>query len=216
MLEMKLFCFEGIQGPHYRLRGTIAVVTGGRLVTYATELFDHKGELFAQGTLRKHPRWSERLEGVVARCIATALEDRVPPRWFNYEHLTLSVEVNGYLTICDLNCGGEVDLALDRQCRPALFDGTKPPNVWEVVGLACASIAWDELRVPEMPEPIQVAVHERDGVRYCLSRDLPDEARTIFERYAFGQIRPEIDGAPDAVFEADMDHFLGIEEGSRP
>jgi hypothetical protein len=210
MLELKLFCFREISGPHYRLRGTITALSGGRFVTYVAELFDHHGQLFARGLLRDHPRWSEPLTAIVARCLDAALAGLDLARWFDYERATLGVSLHGQVLINDLNCSRELEQVLGDDSQPKLFDSPTPPNVWEVVRLACAADAWGEPYVPRMPEPLQPAVYQHEGVRYCRSSELPDEAQWALDRCAFGQHRPLVAGVPDAVFESEMNHFLGV------
>lgn len=208
MLELQLFCFGSIAGPHYHLCGTIAPVSGGRLVTYATELCDHHGERVAQGQLQDHPRWSEPLVGIVARCLDSALQGCHLDRWFDYGHASLDIALNGR-RINYLACVEQPWLTLSRENAPQQFDGTAQPNPWSVASLACAAAAWKQNSLPPMPEPQQMSVYDHEGTRYCRTADLPQEARALLESWSFGASRPAVPGVPDAVFEWDMRHFLG-------
>ena len=86
MLELKLFCYKSISNSHHRLSGTVKVLSGGPLVTYETELRDHHGASVARGQLQHHPRWSEPLVALLARCLNAALKDRLD-HWFDYQHV---------------------------------------------------------------------------------------------------------------------------------
>lgn len=209
MLELELFCFRPVSGQYFRLRGTTSVVSGGRVVTYATTLLDYHGVQFAHGVLRDHPRWSEPLIGVLARCLEASLEGRELVRWFDYRHATLNVRLRGQLVIHDVACADRVALERGRDDLPTPFDTSAPQNVWDVARLACASLAWGELSIPRMPEPLQLPVYDHEGTRYCRSSDLPDEACVAFDRCSFGASRPSVPGVLDAAFEWDMQHFLG-------
>jgi hypothetical protein len=211
MLEMELFCFDALTGPHFRLRGTIRPDTGGRLATYEADLLDHEGQHFAKGLLHRHPRWTEPLTGLTARCIDAALAGRDRSATFAYAHASLTVKLNGHHLGDDIRCVSEWKLARSGDDQASSVSNAALPHPWEVARLACASLAFGDLSIPPMPQPLQMPVYEHEGTRYCRTSDLPDEARALLERYAFGQHRPQVPGAPDAIFEWDMQHFLGAQ-----
>ena len=206
-LELERFCYSSILGAHYRLQGTIAAVSGGRSVSYVTKLRNQHGEPVARGELQDHPRWSEPLIAVVARCLNSALEDRLDP-WFAFQHATLDVALRGQ-RIANLACVSQLWPTCSREQLPSLFDAAAPPNAWAIACLACTASAWQQLSMPPMPKPLHVPVYEYAGIRYCRAADLPDEARETFDRWAFGASTPAVPGVPDAVFEWDVQHFLG-------
>ena len=207
MLELKLFCYESISGSHHRLSGTVKVLSGGPLVTYETELRDHHGASGARGQLQHHPRRSEPPMAIVARCLNAALQNRLD-YWFDYQHVSLDVTLSGQ-TIAHLACVEELLLTRSREQLPSLFDGTPAPNPWGVACLACTASAWQQLSIPPVPEPLHVPVYEYEGTRYCRATDLPRHVQDVFDQWAFGASSPSIPGVLDAVFEWDVQHFLG-------
>jgi hypothetical protein len=149
-------------------------------------------------TLEGYPRWSEPVQGLLARCIALSKanaeqtdEVRLPSNW-------KSVRVD-----IGLNSGGR-SRRIERlaMCRVERQDGNictvgsreatlirffecldLRPNyddVWDVAHHAlCVSTFGDDVLLPT--KPLDVPIHEEPGYSYVLSHEIPEPLRSAFE-----------------------------------
>lgn len=206
MIELELRLVEsGAQAPIRRYAGTIRCLRGGSTSDYAVCLYSRTGALAGEATLHRHPRWSESLTALVARSVAAAGPRTSEPM----EHVrlaTLEVRLRGrYLAEFGV---------LMNDGRPCTFDGLStaraaPKSPWQLIGWKLADEAWGQIDVPAMPAPPAVPLHWDGSTPYCRSADLPLDARTEFDRWAFSRSAPHIDGIEDAVFPEDIDAFFG-------
>lgn len=207
MLELQLNMVIGAApATMARLTGTIHCVRGGRTSDYHVRLHDSAGGIWGQGHLRGHPRWSEPLTGLAARCIGA-----VPAKATAFD-------------VSVVRCAGVV-LKLDRRYLTELHvpmtDGRpfgllppsagrhSPQSPWQLAQWCLADDAWGQLAEPPMPKPITVQVHHSGAIQYCRISELPAEAQDHFERWAFSRGRPEVAGVPDAAFVDDVEAYFG-------
>lgn len=187
--------------------GTIKCLAGGRLADFAITLARADGDQAVQAVLRGYPRWSEPLTGLVARCLALVADESETPSPNHLRLATLSIT----LERCQL-----AEAHLIPEHASTSEDCLRPPtqrrssiSLWSLMQKQLADEVWGMTDVPPLPEPVSVPVYQHGAMAYCRARDLPHEARVVFDRWRFGRARPDIPGVGDAVHVSDVEAFLG-------
>lgn len=201
-LELELLIVGRIRRGLNRYRGTIRCVQGGRTSAYAVQLYGLNEELVSEGVLQGHPRWSEPLTGLLARCIAVAEPAHASPiePW---RVVTLVVRQRRRL-LMEVQAINEDGLEL----QPGL-QRKVAQSAWQVMRWQLANDAWDQTEPPPMPEPLHVPVYSDGVTLYCRIIDLPSEARARFEEWSIGRPVPSIRHVDDAAFPDDIDAYFG-------
>lgn len=212
-LALELSAFNSLGGPHYRCRGEIAVLRGGRCADFGITLRDENDEPVAMAQLLAYPRWSEILEAFVARCVCKALDTRPVFARQVVRVVSLDVILAGE-TIRQFSATVPRGRLLVDGC-PVLLPGgpaclqQEPLPLWQLIGLGLSFHAWGTVEVPGLPPVVDPRVRYHNGQTYCRLSDLPSEAQSLCERWLFGQPTPKVPDVEDAIFAQDMQRFLG-------
>lgn len=190
-----------------RRRGTIRCLAGGRVADFAITLDPSGGEQTIQAVLHGYPRWSEPLVALVARCLELVAGKSVARIPTGLRLAALSITLDW----CEL---AEICLVPDPESTSGIGPWT-PTNttasisLWSLMQRRLSYEAWGMTEVPPLPAPVSVPVYQHGAIPYCRTRDLPDDARIVFARWAFGRARPDIAEVEDAVHVTDVSAFLG-------
>lgn len=85
-------------------------------------------------------------------------------------------------------------------------------SVWDLIGRAIAVALSGRERLPRRSQPLNVPIHKDGTVSYVRMREIPEPARSIFERRMLGSTVPVITGERDCVYAWDCQDFI---EGAR-
>ena len=216
MLAIQLGLFSG----NNKLTLTGAIWNVSALAARSDYEFEFEGRTLDDARLEKYPRWCESVEGLVARCLALSTSGGIfilPRDWTR-----LAVDIGlrpggrGY----ELLSSTRVSLAargLDVLCAavdgPARrLDGIAPRanygDLWDLAehALRLATFGCDDL--PATRE-LDVPVRWDAGLSFVCMGDIPEPARSAFEKRMAGSGRPVIEDYPDAVNSWDWLDFLG-------
>lgn len=171
--------------------------------------------------LRQYPRWCEPVRVLVARCLALSKPPAGEVLACNWEYMILKIA---------LRPGGRDGELLDTVVAERTEDGelsfirgTTDGGTFHLNAVkprASYADAWDladhALRVStfhddELPAPkeLKVPVRRQDGLSFICTRDIPEPARSVFEKRMWHSTRPVVPGYPDAVYVWDWLDFLG-------
>lgn len=81
-------------------------------------------------------------------------------------------------------------------------------SVWDLVGRAIAQALSGQERLPRRPDPISVPIHVYGDLSYVRMREVPEPARSAFERRMQGAASPVIPGDGDCVYSWDWQDFI--------
>lgn len=202
MMELELRMVNRGERGVDRYRGFIRCIGSGPTSVYEVQLCGRNDEVVGEGVLRGHPRWTERLTGLLARCIAVA----EPEHSFSvgaWRVATLIVRRRGrFLMEMHATSGDTFEPTFDS--RPMVVK-----SVWQLIRWRLADDAWSQSEPPRMPEPLHVAVYRDGATSYCRASDLPPEARTRFDEWSIGRLAPPVRHVDDAAFPEDIDSYFG-------
>lgn len=81
-------------------------------------------------------------------------------------------------------------------------------SVWDLAARAiCKSLGGSE-RLPRRPAPLSVPVHHDGSVAYVRMSEIPEPARSAFDRRMLGATVPAIPGEKDCVYAWDWESFI--------
>jgi len=208
MLHLELSAFESLAGPHYRYKGIIGNIRGGRQADYVVALRNGEDQVVATAQLLSYPRWAEPLTGFVARCIAQALlvEPQLARPVVRLASLNISLNRRH---LREVHAGQHNGVLHSNGCELDAPASDTPPTLWQLMQWSLAFDAWGTVQMPPIPAPLSPLVYYHDGVTYCRTSDLPGEARARIEGWLWGQTMPVIPDVPDACYQSDMERFLG-------
>lgn len=207
--------------PVLRLSGGISNIS--RLAPVSSYFAEFDCQV-GQVRLDDYPRWSESCLGLAARCLQKAAFSSEPSLDFPADCAVVSVEIG-------LQPGGHGNIrplaeATLRICadRTASIEGLELPaaplfsqvvpvpegvlSAWDMTLLTLSYAAFGTRDLPE-PKPLAPVIHESKGLRYIRTSELPEPARSVFERRMAHSTRPWLPEAPDAVYAWDFEAFLG-------
>lgn len=172
--------------------------------------------------LSNYPRWCESPRGLMARCLSLTEPNRslaLPPDW---QRLVLKVGLRPggqgalrLLSMVTVAPHDELGLAVgwEDQGTPCGFVSGVPPreqylDVWSLAehALRVSAFAADVLAPAK---PLEVPVRQSDnGLAFVCTSDVPEPARTVFEKRMAHATRPLIAEHRDAVYAWDWTDFL--------
>lgn len=85
-------------------------------------------------------------------------------------------------------------------------------SVWDLVGRAIAKSLSGQERLPRRHDPVAVPIHVDGNLTYVRMCEIPEPARSAFERRMRGSTVPVIPGAGDCAYSWDWLDFI---EGAR-
>lgn len=181
--------------------------------------FKFEGRTLGDARLEKYPRWCESVEGLVARCLALTNRDpsgTVPGEWTRLaiaialrpagrgRELLSTLDVWTDAKVLSVVCTEQSGTSRRMEgAMRAIYD-----DPWDIVdhALRLSTFGYDEL--PTAVE-LDVPVRSDEGLSFVCMRDIPEPARSAFERRMRGSGVPVIPGYPDAVYSWDWLNFLG-------
>lgn len=197
----------------------IGRTSGGRIADYIALERSPEGKVVAQAELRTYPRWVEHVSGLAARCtwlLAPSPSDDSDP--------TLALSASIEAARVEIGFGSHREgmrrclerieygrngfsprILVARESFPS-FDYPAPaelPGDRGAVVSLLALAAWGKTTIPETPIPLDVPVHH-DGVPYVRLSDIPEPARTEFDRRMQGATVPAL----GCAFAWDWERFV--------
>lgn len=201
-MELELRIVNRIARGLDRYKGSIRCIGSGPTSDYEVQLCGRNDDVVGEGVLRGHPRWAERLTGLLARCIAVAEPEHTLPIG-EWRVATLIVRRRGrFLMEMHATSGDALESTFDSRPIPV-----KP--VWQLMRWRLADDAWSQSDPPRMPEPIRLAVYRDGTTSYCRVSDLPPEARGRFDEWSIGRLAPPVPHVDDVAFPDDIDAYFG-------
>ena len=82
-------------------------------------------------------------------------------------------------------------------------------TVWDLVARATASALSGRERLPRRPTPLNVPIQRAGKTPYVRMSDIPEPARSNFDRHMIGSASPVIEGESDCVYAWDWLRFVG-------
>jgi len=82
-------------------------------------------------------------------------------------------------------------------------------SVWDLVGRAIAQSLSGRERLPRRPDPITVPIHADCDLTYVRMCEIPEPARSAFERHMRWSTVPVISGQGDCAYSWDWQAFIG-------
>lgn len=82
-------------------------------------------------------------------------------------------------------------------------------SVWDLVGRAIAQSLSGQERLPRRPDLVTVPIHADGNVTFVRMCEIPEPARSAFERRMRGATSPVIPGEGDCVYSWDWLGFIG-------
>jgi hypothetical protein len=82
-------------------------------------------------------------------------------------------------------------------------------SVWDLVGRAIAKSLSGQERLPRRPDPVTVPIHADGDITYVRMCEIPEPARSAFERRMRGSTVPVIPGEGDCAYSWDWRDFIG-------
>lgn len=205
MIQLELRLVGTIRLGMQRYKGAIRCIRGGKTSDYSVQLGGPNDETVGEGFLYEHPRWSEPMSGLLARCIAVAEPAQTMPLE-PWRLATLVVHIRSRF-LMEIQATSQ-DIP-EPELNRSLIDA--PPAVksaWQLIRWRLAQDAWGQTEPPRLPARLQVPVHRDGRVRFCRTSDLPPEARSQFEEWRFGREAPTV-SQDDAAFPDDIDAYFG-------
>lgn len=86
-------------------------------------------------------------------------------------------------------------------------------SVWDLVARAICKARGGSERLPRRPAPLSVPVHHDGSVAYVRMSEIPEPARSAFERRMQGATQPVIAGELDVVYAWDWLDFISAGRG---
>lgn len=199
----------------------IGRVRNGIVADYVALERTADGEIAAQVELRGYPRWAEHALGLAARC-AHLLSASSKPGHVSKSSAGLHIE-SAWI---DVGFGSQRDgmrlplerieyvragfaprIRVAREHWPA-FEYPAPAQLLAGTGaivILLALAAWGATDVPELPSPLDVPVRtDGDGTPVVRLVDIPEPARTAFDRRLQGATVP----SPDSAYGWDWTRFV--------
>lgn len=190
----------------------IGRVRDGVLSDYVARERTADGEIAAQVELLEYPRWAEHASGLAARCAQLlwpsprpsqvakpSTGPQVEAAWIDLgfgsqrRGMRRSLERSEYV-----RTGFAPRIRVARENWPALeypAPATLRADTGTIVMLL-ALTAWRTTDVPELPKPLDVRVHVVDnGTPVVRFSDIPEPARTAFDKWMDGATVPTLDCA---------------------
>lgn len=81
-------------------------------------------------------------------------------------------------------------------------------TVWDLVARAIAKSLSGTERLPQRPRTPNVQIHTNENIRYVRMAEIPEPARSVFERRMRGSTIPVIEGETDCVYAWDWEGFI--------
>ena len=201
MLVLEVICYNHANEQCRRLRGLLASSRVSRrraVVGYWVTLFGDDSRPLARAHLADYAPWTEPVISLVARALNRVELSPIDEWGAPYRSVTLTVFDVGMVPIQKL------DVTLDAADGVTNVEGIRVSAPWSVVRWACMYEAFRAWRAPPLPKPLTPDVHHWRGVPYCRKPALTDDVDQAVERRLKTRPRPQIPGAPDAVFPWDM------------
>lgn len=196
----------------------IANVGGGAIATYRVWEPDGTGGMLAEAGLNNYPRWAEPVGGLVARAMQAlwaANEDNQRAPCAEVER----VEVETRLASSHLLFAWTLARRDGSWTMEVWSDTAAPAETRSVVLLPAATwrdlvlqgqcwATWGEPVARPWPAPLRIPVIKGDHLAYVRFADIPEPARTVFERRMAHSTVPLISGEGPCAYAWDWEDFL--------
>ena len=196
----------------------IANVGGGAISAYRVQETDSSGKVLAEASLNGYPRWAEPVGGLVARgmqALWKAEDGNRPAPSAELERVAVETRLGSSRLLFawtlyrqDGSWTMEVwsDTAASTQPRPVTLLPTATWRERVVQGQCWAT--WGEPVVRPWPAPLQVPVIKGDHLAYIRFADIPEPARSVFQRRMAHSTVPVISGEGRCAYASDWEDFL--------
>ncbi len=184
--------------------------------------FEDRVKVKDDAQLQDYPRWCESTRGLLARCLALTAPSATALGLPDWQEMQVDIglrpggrgavrplamacavhESDGTLSVGYKEAEGPVGHRAGHASRAAYRD------VW---GLAEHVLRLSLFEADELPAAValDVPVHKSGNLPYVRFSEIPEPARSVFERRMSHSTRPVIAGAFDAVYAWDWTDFLG-------
>lgn len=81
-------------------------------------------------------------------------------------------------------------------------------SIWDLVARSIAKALTGAERLPKRPQPLAVSIHSDDGDPYVRISEIPEPARSAFEKNMRDETRPFIKGERECAYAEDWEDFL--------
>lgn len=195
-------------------------IGGGYVANYRVQVTG-SGSATAPLELHGYPRWSEPLAGFVARVLYAARQALAD---VTSNELITEYRCSTFLVPFGVRAPRVLfELAAERLGQRYVVRLTQDEHVtvWRafrtvvrapvplLIRTLCR-VTWGANRIPSVPAPLALEIHERDGVSYVRKADIPSWVLPAFEKASRGRARPVVDGEHDAWIRArEWQAFLG-------
>ena len=186
--------------------------------------FYFDGRTALEGALLRHyPRWCEPVGALVARCIDLSApesrsQDGLPDGWDCME-LDIALRPGGRIRgrrilsttrVSHDRNGLQVEIADAENDTRTIVGVTLREGYRDEWELAAHALRMATFGIDELPAPkeLDVPLRHEDKFAFVCFRDIPEPARSEFERRMRGSGAPWIEGFPDAVYAWDWLDFL--------
>ena len=174
-----------------------------------------------EALLRRYPRWCEPVRVLVARCLAMSKPPAQEVLACSWELMILKIVLRpggrgGELldTVgAERTEDGELSFIRDTAAGGtfhvnAVIPRTRYADAWDLADHALRVTTFNDDALPA-PKELNVPVRRQDDVSFVCTRDIPQPARSVFEKRMWHSTRPVVPGYPDAAYAWDWLDFLG-------
>lgn len=208
-------------GGRFKRRVEIANVAGGALADYRVRELDDSGAVTREAHLTRYPRWSEYVGALPARALnalwhdSTGEDDGQDLSDVRTETCLIAVGI-GKPRVLDgwrlslHGCFGDLEVwgvstGVSRVERVALHPWSSTRAL--IIQGQCLA-AWRQSDLKPWPDEVRVPVHKYRDTPYVRDIDLPEPARSEFERRMRHSTRPVIPGEGLCAYAWDWTGFL--------